>query len=136
MVSDSHKELHQFVDERAGDAYRTAFHYDADDWEAMHVRSDLQTRTLGEEVPDIIERARETEALLREDDYPPIGETYATTEVHEDAIILHFPEGPDEGTLISLDPDAARLLTGFVTRCLSILQTPENDKYRTHATTE
>lgn len=124
------------MEERAGDAYRTAFHYDATEWEAIHVRSDLDTRNLGEEAPNIIERARETEALLREDDYPPIGETHATTEVHEDAIILHFPEGPEEGTLISLDPDAAQLLTGFVTRCLSIIQTPDPDKYRAQATTD
>lgn len=135
MVSSYHRELHQFVDERAGDAYRTAFYYDVDDWEAIHVRSDLQTQTLGEEVPDIIERARETEALLRKEDYPPIGETYATTEVHEDAIILHFPEGKHEGTILSLDPEAAQLLTGFITQCLSILQTPETDEYQPPSST-
>lgn len=130
MVSERHRDLHQFIRKRAGNAYRTAFHYDADGWETIHVRQDLQTEELGEEVPDAIERARELEPLVREEDYPPLGETYAQTEIHEDGIVFQFPEGPNEGTLVSLDPDAARLLTGFVTRCLSILDTPTSNTYR------
>jgi hypothetical protein len=130
MVSDRHEELHEFIRDRAGRSYRTAFHYDTDDWETIHVRHDLQTEELGEETPDVMERARESEPLVREEDYPPLGETYAKTEIHEDGIVFHFPEGPNEGTIVSLDPDAAQVLTGFVTRCLSILETPDSSTYR------
>jgi hypothetical protein len=130
MVSERHRKLHQYIKEQAGTAYRTAFHYDADCWETIHIRHDLQTEALGEELPDVIERARDTEPLVREDDYPPLGEAYAQTEIHEDGIVCLFPEGGHEGTIVSLDPDAARLLTGFVTRCLSILETPETETYR------
>jgi hypothetical protein len=129
MVSERHQKLHQYIKEQAGTAYRTAFHYDADDWETIHIRHDLQTEALGAELPDVIERAREAEPLVREDDYPPLGETYAQTEIHEDGLVCQFPEGPNEGTIVSLDPDAARLLTGFVTRCLSILETPNSNTY-------
>jgi hypothetical protein len=130
MVSDRHRELHQFIHERAGNSYRTAFYYDADGWETIHIRHDLQTEALGEEAPDVMERARQAEPLVREEDYPPLGETYAQTEIHEDGIVFRFPEGPNEGTIVSLDPDAAQLLTGFVTRCLSILETPDSTTYQ------
>ncbi|QLD86185.1 hypothetical protein HWV23_10780 [Natronomonas halophila] len=130
MISEQHRELHQFVKERAGSSYRTAFYYDADDWEAIHVRRDLQLDSLGEEVPDVMERARKDEPLVREEDYPPLGENYARAEIHENGLVFQFPEGPDEGIIVSLDPDAAQVLTGFVTRCLSILETPNTSKYR------
>ncbi|MFT4882854.1 MAG: hypothetical protein ACI8U4_000350 [Natronomonas sp.] len=130
MVSDRHRELHRFIKERAGSSYRTAFYYHADSWETIYVRNDLQTEALGEEAPGVMERARQAEPLVREEDYPPLGETYAQTEIHEDGIVFQFPEGPNEGTIVSLDPDTAQLLTGFVTRCLSILETPNSNTYR------
>ncbi|WP_379732395.1 hypothetical protein [Halolamina salina] len=133
MTEEHHRELHQFVKDRAGDAYRTAFHYEGDDWETLYVRDDLATDRLHNQLPDIVERARDTQALLREEDYPPLGAARATTEVHEDGVILHFPEGPTAGTLVSIDRDAARRLAGFVTRAMSILQSPSASAYRATA---
>lgn len=122
MIEERHRELHQFIQERASGSYRSAFYYEGDNWEALYVREDVATERLHDELPDIVKRARQNQPLLREEDYPPLGELDATTEVHEDGVILHFPEGPDVGTIVSLDRDVARRLAGFVTQSMSILQ--------------
>lgn len=128
-MTGSNDELHRFVTERAGDAYRTAVTYDADGWKPLHVREDLRTQSLKRSLPGAIERARETEALFREDDYPPLGEAKATTELHEDGVVIHFREGEKSGTIVSLDRDAARRLAGFVAECLSIIEQRDERSY-------
>jgi len=70
----------------------------------------------------MVKRARQNEPLLRAEDYPPLGKVHVTSEVHEDGVILHFPEGPEVGTIVSLDRDAARQLAGFVAQAMAILQ--------------
>lgn len=122
--------------DQAGDSYRAAFCYDADDWSAIYVREELRTESLKESIPDAAERAREREAILTEADYPPLGETTATTELHEDGVLIHFREGENSGTVISLGRDAARRLAGFVTECLYILDARPSPGYEATPTTE
>jgi len=124
MASPRHRESHEFVQERTGEAYRAAFHYEGEEWEALYVREEYATAELRAVVPEVVDRLLERPVLIREEEYPPLGETEATTEVHDDAVVLHFPEGPDEGTIVSLDRDVARRLAGFVVRCTSILERP------------
>lgn len=122
MDSDRHRRLCEFVEDRVGDSLRGMVSYDESDWEAVYIRPDLATRELRAGLDDICDRARDARSLLREADYPPIGETTATTEVHENGVVLHFPRGPDSGTLVSLDRDVARHLTSFVIECSEILE--------------
>jgi len=127
MSNPRHQELHEFVQERARDAYRAGFHYEGEKWEALYVRSDLATEELRENIPDVREELIERGVLLPEEKYPPIGETHATTEVHEDAVIMHFPEGPSKGTVISLDREVAQKITEFVLQCQNILSSRQQD---------
>jgi hypothetical protein len=131
MIEERHRELHRFIQERARASYRSAFYYERDNWEPLYVRDDVASNRLRDELPDIVKRARQNQPLLREEDYPPLGEVHATSEVHEDGVILHFPEGPDEGTIVSLDRDAARRLAGFVSQAMTIFQSPQSSEYRT-----
>ncbi|GGL37479.1 hypothetical protein GCM10009037_21270 [Halarchaeum grantii] len=130
MVDERHRKLHEHVAGKAGDAYRVGFYYDADEWEVVHVREDLATRRLHEELPDIRERVTDTRALVREEDYPPLGEARATTEVHENGVIVHFPEDGTRGTVVSLDRRVARNLTEFVVECTSILDVGGETRWR------
>lgn len=130
MIEERHRELHRFIQERASGAYRSAFYYERNEWEPLYVRDDVASHRLRDELPDIVKRARQNQPLLREDDYPPLGEVGATTEVHENGVILHFPEGVDEGTIVSLDRDAARRLAGFVSQAVTILESSPTTKYR------
>lgn len=131
MIQKTHQELHRYLEERAGDAYRSAFHYKQDDWEAIYVREDLVTQQVKQDVPDLIERARTAQILLRDEEYPPLGKLTATTEVHENGVILHFVEADGEGTVVSLDVEAASRLSGFLSECQNILTSHEATKYRT-----
>lgn len=135
MVTDRHRSVHQYLRERAGDAYRSAFYYDEDGWETIHVREDIATVGLEQAIPEAVQRARETDAFLYGDEYPPLGEANATTEVHENGVIVHFPEGPDEGLLVSLDRDVAARLTTFIDQTVSILH-PQSTRYRVTAETD
>lgn len=135
MVEERHRALHQFVMERAGDSYRTAFYYHAGGWETLHVREDVATAELAKSVPRAVERARNKRAFLRGEEYPPLGETTATTEVHENGVILHFPENSQEGILLSLDRDAAQRLAAFVDQAMSVLET-HTSKYRAKPVTD
>jgi len=127
MSASRHQELHEFMKEQAGDAYRAGFHYDDETWEAMYVRSDLATEELHENIPEVRKELVERGVLLSEEKYPPLGETHATTEVHENAVVMHFPQGPNEGTVISLDRKVTQKLTDFVLQCQSILAPNRRD---------
>jgi len=127
MAARRHRELHNFLRERAGDAYRAAFHYHADGWEAIYVREDARTRALERGAPRAYEQLLQRQALFPESDLPMLGTTQATTEVHENAIVMHFPESETSGTVVSLDRSAAQQLTGFVLACQERLRTPDDE---------
>lgn len=122
MTGARHQRLHEYVQEQARDAYRAAFCYDDEGWEAIHVREDLATDRLEAAVPKAYEQIQEAEPLLSGDEYPQLGRLSATTEIHENGVLLHFPEGPDRGTVITLDREVARRLVGFTDECRSILE--------------
>lgn len=122
MDSDRHRRLCEFIQSRVGNSLRGLVWYGESDWEAIYIREDLATQELRADLADICERARSARALFPEADYPPLGETTATTEVHENGVVLHLPESPDSGTLVSLDRDVARHLTSFVVDCSEILE--------------
>lgn len=122
MAEARHEKLNDYIEYRAGSTYRVGVYYDEDAWEFIHVRDDLRTDRLREYLSALHERLLEERALLREEDYPTLGEARATTEIHDNGVVVHFPEGEDQGTAISLDRDAARQLTGFIIECTGILQ--------------
>ncbi|GAA0658272.1 hypothetical protein [Salarchaeum japonicum] len=117
MSEPRHAKLDRYLRDRAGDAYRTAFRYDADGWEPIHVREDLATRELHTLLPELVERVRGTRAWVSEEEYERFGGTTATMEIHEEGVLLHVPDGENAGVLVSLDVDAARSLVGFVAEC-------------------
>jgi hypothetical protein len=121
MDNARYQRLCEFIQDRVGDSLRGVIRYDETDWDAVYVRSDLATRELQVGLTDICDRARSARSLFREADYPPLGETAATVEVHENGVALHFPEGPECGTLVSLDRSVARDLTEFVVECSELL---------------
>ncbi|WP_435101903.1 hypothetical protein [Halarchaeum sp. P4] len=128
MADARHHALHEYVAEKAGDAYRVSFCYDADGMEILHIRDDLASRDLDEELPHVYERVCESGSLVSGDDYAPLGETRATTEIHEHGVVLHFPEDGERGMVVSLDVDVARQLSTFVVECTSFLRPAEGDE--------
>ena len=59
----------------------------------------------------------------RDDDLAgELGDTHATLQVRDEAIIIHLLETHKEEYLIGLEPDAARNLTTFLDQCLDHLE--------------
>jgi len=116
-----YQELLQLVRSRAGEAFRTAVAYDAEDWTVLYARDDVATDSLGDALPALVDRARRYEPVMDLDVYAGVGETQATVELHEEAAVLIFPRGDETGVLVSLDREVAQGLGQFVASCDDVL---------------
>lgn len=121
-MNEQYQRLVRLVKEQASGNFRSAFHYDQDDWTALYVREDLATPDLQQVVPALAQRAREAEPLVRERDYQGLGPQRASISLHSEAVLVHFREGEDAGVVVTLDTDVARNLADFVARCEAILE--------------
>jgi len=121
MPADRYQPLLQLVHSRAGDSFRGAVRYDADDWSVLYIRDELATDQLRDSMATIVERARNSEPVVPEDQYEQMGATQALVELYDRAVLLHFREGPSRGLLASLDRDVAQGLGQFVNSCNSVL---------------
>ena len=121
MPADRYQPLLQLVHNRAGDSFRGAVRYDADDWSVLYIRDELATDKLRNSMAAIVERARNSEPVVPEDQYEQLGATQALVELHDSAVLLHFREGPSRGLIASLDRDVAQGLGQFVNSCNAVL---------------
>ena len=122
MPAERYQPLLQLVHNRAGDSFRGAVRYDADDWSVLYIRDELATDQLRDSMATVVERARNSEPVVPEEQYEQIGATQAIVELHDRAVVLHFREGPSRGLLASLDRDVAQGLGQFVNSCSSVLE--------------
>lgn len=126
------KSMVEFLRQDAGPYLRSAFHYDAEEYELLYIRDDVDEQYTDEELQRVVDdwRAKkwdgdEYERLLS------VGNLHCTVRLFDEAIIFHFAQGPRVGTVVTLDPQAGRDLVEFVTECLRQLhlgspQTIEN----------
>jgi hypothetical protein len=124
-MTDQYRDLLQVIHGRAGDAFRAAFRYGPDDWTMLYVRDDVATDQLRGSLPTIVQRAREYEPAVEPGGYPVVGETQATVELYDGAVILHFQTGTDTGIVVSLDREVAQGLGQFVNQINAVLADEE-----------
>jgi hypothetical protein len=115
--------LVEFLHDAAGRHLRGVVRYHADDYRFLFQRSDagwgpdeqadLETFVEQFRHAELTETER-TEALN-------VGNHHVTVRLYDEAVVLHFPQGADLGTLVSLDPEAATSLASFVSQCLRYL---------------
>jgi hypothetical protein len=115
--------LVEFLREAAGDRLRGVVRYRADDYRFLFDREDAgwgpseqaDLETFVDQFRHAeLEEAERTDALN-------VGNHHATVRLYDEAVVLHFPQGEDVGTLVSLDPAAAASLAEFVSACLKYL---------------
>ncbi|QPV62720.1 hypothetical protein I7X12_18645 [Halosimplex litoreum] len=121
MPDERYQPLVQLIHNRAGDAFRGAVRYDADDWEPLYLRDDVATENLKDALPTITDRARANESIVPPEEYGRLGERQATVELHDRAAVLHFKESEHGGIIVSLDRDVAQGLGQFVNSCDAVL---------------
>lgn len=122
-MGDQYQQLVRLIEDQAGENFRAAFQYDVRDWTALYVRPDLATSDLESIVPSLVERAREHEPLVREQDYAGLGAQRASISLHDEAVLVQFYEGNRSGVVVTLDTDVARNLSEFVKQCETVLRT-------------
>jgi len=121
MSDERYQDLLQLVHNRAGDAFRIAVHYDADEWTVLYARDDIATDALGDALPTLVDRARAYEPIVATDIYDGVGDTQASVELHAEAAVLIFHRGGESGVVVSLDRDVAQGLGKFVNSCNDVL---------------
>ena len=116
-----------FLRRTARTSLRAVVRYDADGFEVLHVRDDVETRYEPVEVADAVERHRTAEAVERRHETGlRAGEHGATVRVYEEAVVVHIPRNDGTyGAVVSLDVEAAANCVSFVRSCLSTLRDDE-----------
>lgn len=99
----------------AGDALQAVMIYDGDEHRDLYRREDVAERHGSELERELL---REVQSDQRRDDetgdegaWEPLR---ATVRVFASRVIVHLPRDPDSGTVVVLDPVAARNLSDFV----------------------
>lgn len=112
--------LAQFLDHlknRTGESLRAVEWYRDDEAELIYLREDLDQTAVQERAAEIHQSLTwdvEPSALSELDG---LGDELATVSLREEAVLVHLPAGHNYGVVVSLDPDAARSLHGFVIEC-------------------
>lgn len=112
--------LVEFLRDSSGEYLRGVGFYDADDYEILYVRPDLERETLESEVDRMVSRLRQ-ESRVRERRAFPYGEFDGTVRSFEEAVVMHFPLPQERGAVVTLDTGAARQLNGFMRECIERL---------------
>ncbi|MFC7166062.1 hypothetical protein [Halospeciosus flavus] len=119
MSSRPHRELVDYVEEQAGDYFRTAVAFTEEDWEIIYRREDLPRERAEQRAESVVGKARRREPLRQPDS--PFGEFDAMIELYEGGVFTVIQESPSEGVIIALERDAARSLAGFILECRQTL---------------
>jgi len=96
----------------AGDALQAVLIYDGDEHRDLYRREDAAERHGSELEREVLREVQSDQH--RAGEIAPEEPLRATVRVFPSRVIVHLPRDPDSGTVVVLDPAAARNLTDFV----------------------
>lgn len=112
------RDLVDFLRDRAGEYLRAVVRYDRDSPELLYCRRDVGQVFSDGDVEGMVEALRRNSVDSRRlDGLDDRGNLRCTVKVFDDAVELHFPHGPEAGTVVALEPAAATRLHTFVDDC-------------------
>jgi hypothetical protein len=121
MDTTASNDLVGFLRDQAGEYLRAAIHYTDDDYELLYLRDDLDDveadATTDEFVAYYRQKSREQEPERPFD----LGHDHCTVSIYDEAILFHFTQDENVGTVITLSPEAGRDIIEFTTNCLEQL---------------
>jgi hypothetical protein len=122
------QELASYLDHRAGEALRAVGHYSEDEYEVVHLRDDLRQQYTDEEIQAIVEDLRwESFTKSSQEGQFHLGGLKCSIQAFEEGVVMHFPYDDQHGTLVSLDPGAARDLMQFIDDCLTRIERKQDN---------
>ena len=99
----------------AGDALQAVVIYDGDDHRDLYRREDVAERHGSDLERELLRELQSDQRREGRDAAETASEQLrATVRVFPSRVIVHLPRDPDSGTVVVLDPAAARNLTDFV----------------------
>ncbi|WP_135853305.1 DUF7522 family protein [Halorussus salinus] len=119
-VTDGGEPLVDFLRSKAGDSLRGVIRYDSDDYRFLYVRTDVTEAYGGtSNFEAVVRQYREAEPTeSKQEGTLYAGNHHVTVRLYDDAAILHFPQGEEYGTIVSVDPNVAQGLSTFTYDCL------------------
>lgn len=124
MSKGASETLVEFCQQEAGPYLRAVFHYENGEFERLYVRDDVAEQYSESEWDDYFSRlAAEEEDETGQTTALNVGNHHATLRLYDDALVLHFPQGEEVGTMVSFDPEAGRECSKFVLQSLHQLYT-------------
>lgn len=120
--------LVSFLRDAVGGELRTILQYDQESFDFLYAREDAIEKDSAEDAQGFVEDLRNAETSeTRRTDLHNIGDHHATVRVYDESVLIHFPQGDDVGTLVTVDPSAAGNLTGFLAACLDYLRRTDQE---------
>ena len=121
MPRDAANRLVEFLQTRADDYLRGAVHYSADDYETLYMRADVDDLYSPENMEELFRYFRHKNRDQNRKEPFDLGNDHCTVDFYDDAILFHFTQGEEVGTVITLDPEAGRDIVQFITECIELL---------------
>ncbi|WP_435175670.1 DUF7522 family protein [Halorussus sp. AFM4] len=116
MDGDTHTQLLAYLRDHVDSSLRGITVYDADNYDVIYIREDLRAERVRSEVDQMVERLRQ-ETRVREQQSFPFGGLNGTLRSFEDAMVMHFPDTQERGTVVTLEPEVGRDLNMFMHEC-------------------
>lgn len=126
------RELQGYLRGSLGTNLLSIAHYDRDtvEYESGPESDDIDDENLADIIDDL--RLQDIGKRNQEDLYD-VGSLYCTVRAFDNAIVLHFPEGDERGTLVATKPESAPELTEIIKDVLNLLDDySEQDVSRVH----
>lgn len=121
MPRESANRLVDFLEEQAGEYLRGAIHYSEDEYVSLYMRDDVDTLYSSEKMDELVAYYRQENQNQTVKEPFDLGSKHCTVKFYDDAILFHFTQGDEVGTVITLEPEAGRNIVGFITECLKQL---------------
>lgn len=106
-----------FVEERAGETLRVIAEVEQPEYTVHYRRDDLQREAVVERMDRIHAKRTVARNAGSDDGLAGVGETRATVEIREEAVVVHLLVEPDRRYVLEFEHSAARNLTSFLGKC-------------------
>jgi hypothetical protein len=121
MPEESAARLVEYLKKEAGEYLRGAIHYSADEYDRLYLRDDVAALYSAEKMEELAEYYRQETRNQSSREPFDLGNNHCTVNFYDSAILFHFTQGDELGTVITLEPEAGRDIVGFITECLKQL---------------
>lgn len=109
--------LVRYLSDRGGSMVRSAIYYDEETIEMLYMRDDVQEQYTERDVERIANMLRQEKRRPKLEELFELGEFHCSLFGFRDGIVMHFPQGPSRGTLVSLDAQASAQFNEFAAEC-------------------